>query len=88
MGHTASDLAEAAAMRAEGSTTPSPREWAPSPAWPEGRGVFLLRPMLHLARGEIRAWLAARGQTWIEDPANADLFVEVARYQRVAEVAE
>ncbi|WP_374472257.1 tRNA lysidine(34) synthetase TilS [Phenylobacterium sp.] len=72
MGHTASDVAEAAAMRAAGSTTPAPREWAPSPAWPEGRGVFLLRPMLELARGEIRDWLAARGERWIEDPANAD----------------
>lgn len=79
MAHTASDIAEAAAMRVAGSTTPSPREWAPSPVWPEGRGVFLLRPMLHLARGEIRAWLAARGQTWIEDPANADLRFARAR---------
>ncbi|MBP8884063.1 MAG: hypothetical protein KBG74_06610, partial [Pseudomonas sp.] len=25
---------------------------------------------------------------YLDDPANADLFVEVARYQRVAEVAE
>ena len=57
MGHTASDLAEAAAMRAEGSTTPSPREWAPSPAWPEGRGVFLLRPMLAVSRQQVRDWL-------------------------------
>ncbi|HEY3949514.1 tRNA lysidine(34) synthetase TilS [Phenylobacterium sp.] len=73
MGHTASDLAEAARMRAAGSTTPDPREWAPSPAWPQGRGVFLLRPMLGLVRTQIRAWLAARGETWIDDPANDDL---------------
>ena len=72
MGHTASDLAEAAAMRAEGSTTPSPREWAPSPAWPEGRGVFLLRPMLAAGRAQVRDWLAAHGETWIDDPANDD----------------
>ena len=72
MGHTASDLAEAAAMRAAGSTTPSPREWAPSPAWPEGRGVFLLRPLLAAARQQIREWLRERGETWIEDPANDD----------------
>lgn len=72
LGHTASDLAESAAMRAEGSTVPDPREWAPSPVWPEGRGVFLLRPLLALTRAEIRAALAAQGETWLEDPANAD----------------
>ncbi|WP_414696165.1 tRNA lysidine(34) synthetase TilS [Phenylobacterium sp.] len=72
MGHTASDAAEAAAMRAEGATTPAPREWAPSPAWPEGRGLFLLRPMLALQRDEIRAWLRERRESWIDDPANDD----------------
>jgi tRNA(Ile)-lysidine synthase len=72
MGHTASDIAEAAAMRAAGSTTPAPREWAPSPAWPDGRGLFLLRPLLGITRGEIREWLTARGETWIDDPANKD----------------
>ncbi len=72
MGHTASDVAEAAAMRAQGATTPDPREWAPSPVWPEGRGLFLLRPMLALGRAEIRDWLRARGERWIEDPANVD----------------
>jgi tRNA(Ile)-lysidine synthase len=69
-GHTADDIAEAQAMRTAGSTTPSPREWSPSPAWPEGRGLFLLRPLLSAGRAQIRIWLAARGQTWIDDPAN------------------
>jgi tRNA(Ile)-lysidine synthase len=72
MGHTADDLGEAAAMRAAGATTPDPREWAPSPVWPEGRGLFVLRPLLGASRGELRAWLAERGEVWIEDPANAD----------------
>ncbi len=72
LGHTADDLIEAAAMRAEGSTVSDPAEWAPSPAWPQGRGVFLLRPMLSLGRAEIRDWLRARGETWIDDPANED----------------
>ena len=79
LGHTASDLDEAAAMRAEGSSTPSPREWSPSPAWPQGRDVFLLRPMLTLGRAEIRAWLETRGEGWIEDPSNIDLRFARAR---------
>ncbi|HZZ67611.1 MAG TPA: tRNA lysidine(34) synthetase TilS [Phenylobacterium sp.] len=72
MGHTADDGLEAGLMRQAGSTTPDPREWAPSPVWPQGRGVFLLRPMLRTRRGDIRAWLTARGETWIDDPANED----------------
>jgi tRNA(Ile)-lysidine synthase len=72
MGHTADDVLEARLMRAEGSTTPDPREWAPSPAWPQGRGVFLLRPLLGVRRADLRAWLSARGERWIDDPANAD----------------
>lgn len=72
MGHTLDDVAEARAMRAGGSTTPSPREWAPSPAWPEGREVFLLRPLLGIGRQSLRDWLTARGETWIEDPGNLD----------------
>jgi tRNA(Ile)-lysidine synthase len=82
MGHTASDLAESAAMRAEGSTVPDAREWGPSPAWPEGRGVFLLRPMLGLDRATIRDWLRARGETWIDDPANEDVRYARARARR------
>lgn len=72
LGHTADDLAESAAMRAEGSTVSDPREWSPSPAWPEGRGVFVLRPLLAVGRGAIRDWLTARGEAWLDDPANDD----------------
>lgn len=79
LGHTASDLAEAAAMRAEGSTVPDPREWSPSPVWPEGRDVLLMRPLLGLTRAQIRDALAVDGETWLEDPANADLRYARAR---------
>ena len=72
MGHTADDLMEAAAMRGAGASAPSPRVWSPSPAWPEGRGVFLLRPLLTYRRAELRELLALLGETWIEDPANDD----------------
>lgn len=71
--HTADDVAEAEVMRAAGSSLGRLRDWAPSPAWPEGRGLMLLRPMLGARRAEIRAWLAGQGADWIEDPANEDL---------------
>ena len=72
MGHTADDRREAAAMRALGATTPSPREWAPSPVWPQGRGLFVLRPLLAIGRTRLRAVLTSLGETWIDDPANVD----------------
>ena len=72
MGHTADDRREAAIMRAAGSTVPDPREWAPAPVWPEGRGIFLLRPLLDVRRADLRAWLTASGEAWIDDPANID----------------
>lgn len=82
LGHTADDVLEAGAMRAAGSTTPDPREWAPSPVWPEGRGVFVLRPLLGLRRAEIREALRARNKIWIEDPANEDPRYARARARR------
>jgi tRNA(Ile)-lysidine synthase len=59
-------------LRAEGAPLGRLRPWAPSPAWPEGRGVFLLRPLLDVRRATLRGWLAEQGLPWIEDPANAD----------------
>jgi tRNA(Ile)-lysidine synthase len=70
--HTADDVAEADLMRAEGSTLGRVREWSPSPVWPEGRGLMLLRPLLEERRETLRAWLTGQGAGWIEDPANAD----------------
>jgi tRNA(Ile)-lysidine synthase len=85
MGHTADDVLEARLMRAEGSTTPDPREWTPSPAWPQGRDVFLLRPLLGVRRADLRAWLSARGEHWIEDPANEDATYARARARQMLE---
>lgn len=70
--HTADDIAEADLMRAQGSTLGRVREWSPSPAWPQGRGVMLLRPLLGERRAALRDWLTGQGADWIEDPANAD----------------
>lgn len=82
LGHTADDRLEAAAMRAEGSTVSDPRIWAPSPVWPQGRDVFLLRPLLGQRRAGLRAWLTERGQTWLDDPANEDPGSTRARARR------
>jgi tRNA(Ile)-lysidine synthase len=71
--HTADDIAEGEVMRAEGSTLGRLRDWSPSPAWPEGRGLMLLRPMLGAGRAEVRAWLEGQGANWVDDPANEDL---------------
>ncbi|NJC40194.1 tRNA(Ile)-lysidine synthase [Brevundimonas alba] len=70
--HTAGDVAEGELMRAEGSTLGRLRDWSPSPVWPECRGLMLLRPMLDVARADLRDWLTAQGLSWIDDPANED----------------
>ncbi len=72
MGHTADDRLEAARMRQDGASVPDPRVWSPSPTWPQGRGMFILRPMLDLRRAALRDALAQCGEIWIDDPANAD----------------
>src|SRR5690606_9178284 len=77
--HTADDVAEGDRMRAEGSTLGRLRDWSPSPAWPEGRGLMLLRPMLDVSRSELRDWLRGQGADWIDDPANEDLRYARAR---------
>lgn len=78
-GHTADDLMESRQMRGAGSTVPDARIWSPSPAWPEGRDLFLLRPLLAQRRADLRAWLTEIGETWIDDPANEDLRYARAR---------
>lgn len=72
MGHTADDRAESDWMRGQGATLGALREWAPSPAWPQGRGVMLMRPLLDVRRADLRAFLEARDLSWLEDPANTD----------------
>lgn len=73
MAHTADDRAENDRMRADGLPIGGLSEWSPSPVWPEGRDVMLLRPLLGAGRRELRHWLSARGLNWFDDPANADL---------------
>ncbi len=89
IGHTADDQAENTWMRQNklapfGDLT----SWSPSPVWPEGRGVFLCRPLLSLRRAALRETLLAQGQTWVEDPANTDLARPRARARRALDLAK
>lgn len=70
LAHTADDIAEAAAMRGQGSNVGTPQVWSPSPVWPEGRGVFLYRPLLDIRRETLRDYLREIGASWIDDPSN------------------
>ena len=72
--HTANDVAEGDLMRAQGTPTLGHlREWSPSPVWPEGRGLFILRPLLKVRRTPLRIHLSERGVPWLEDPTNDDI---------------
>lgn len=72
LGHTADDVIEARAMRASGSNVGAPHIWSPAPVWPEGRGLFLYRPLLKARRADLRDWLRQIGADWIDDPANVN----------------
>ncbi|MGF1462228.1 MAG: tRNA lysidine(34) synthetase TilS [Maricaulaceae bacterium] len=76
LGHTWEDQAETLWMRLSAGTGPrglaGMRVCAPSPVWPEGRGLTLVRPLLGIRRAALRAWLRARGVDWDEDPMNQD----------------
>jgi tRNA(Ile)-lysidine synthase len=74
--HTADDQAETVFMRE--ARTNSPKSLAG--IWPERdwNGVRVLRPLLGLRRSELRSFLEARGQEWIDDPSNED-----TRFERV-----
>lgn len=73
LGHTRNDRAEADWMRRSGANLGQLRAWSPSPVWPEGRGLFVLRPLLELERSALKTALATEGLGWIDDPANTDL---------------
>ena len=79
LAHTADDILEARHMQAEGSNVGAPVEWAPSPAWPQGSGVFLFRPLLDVRRDTLREGLCRHAISWIDDPANSNLDSHRAR---------
>jgi len=87
VGHTLDDQLENALMRGAGVRVGALCEWSPSPVWPEGRGLFLCRPLLSQRRADLRRWLAAEGLAWLEDPANDDLRHPRARARKILAAA-
>ena len=76
LGHQLEDQAETYLMRlARGAGPDGLAAMAPESA---RDGLRLLRPLLGVPRARLSATLEARGQPWLDDPANAD-----PRYERV-----
>lgn len=74
--HTADDQAETVAFRlARGADVfglAGMAARAPVPVWPEGASITVLRPLLGVKRGALRAELAALRLPFAEDNANLD----------------
>lgn len=89
--HTANDQAETVFMRAGAGSSwrglAGIAPFASAPIWPEGRGLFVARPLLDARREQLRAYLREQGADWIEDPANANpKFERVRTRARLAEL--
>jgi tRNA(Ile)-lysidine synthase len=89
--HTLEDQAETFLLRlARGSGLDglsAMRGVAPYPA--AGLDVKLVRPLLGFGREELRGFLRARGQAWLDDPMNADpRFARVKLRRAAAELSE
>jgi tRNA(Ile)-lysidine synthase len=77
LGHHAGDLAETVAMRLLAGSDAA--GVAAMPALAESAHVRLLRPLLAVPSGRLRATLRAAGEEWVEDPSNADPTSQRAR---------
>lgn len=83
LAHTADDVIETMIMRltrqqARWRALAAMGEMAMSPAWPEGRGLRIVRPLVRTSRTRLREFLVGQGASWIEDPSNAN-----TRFERV-----
>lgn len=75
--HTLDDQRETVAMRAMRADAGVGLAGMADAVLLDGR-IWLLRPFLAVTREEIRDFLAGRGETWIDDPSNAN-----RRFERV-----
>ncbi|NBC20125.1 MAG: tRNA lysidine(34) synthetase TilS [Alphaproteobacteria bacterium] len=90
-GHTRDDQDETFLMRArQGSGWFGLAGMDPlalSPAWPEGREVRVVRPLLGVSRAGLRDWLREQGHDWRDDPSNDDPAYERVRMRRLLDAA-
>jgi len=89
-GHNRDDQAETVLMRAARGggwrNLVAMRPITSVPIWPEGRGLFLARPLLGSRRSALRNYLRDHKLSWIDDPANDSLNYErVLARHRLAE---
>lgn len=88
MGHTLDDQIETLAMRGARAGSDKTfamagiRKLSVSPVWPEGRDVFLVRPLLDVSRADLRIFLQSKGAHWVEDPTNLDRTYERVRVRQ------
>ncbi|NJO35566.1 MAG: tRNA lysidine(34) synthetase TilS [Rhodospirillales bacterium] len=79
--HTQDDQAETVLMRlARTSSIESLAGIARHGAW---EGVAVFRPLLGVAKSELRQFLAGLGQSWIDDPSNEDERFERVRVRKL-----
>lgn len=83
LGHTQDDQAETVLMRL--ARRAGVDGLSGMAAWRVHLGVGWVRPLLGVSRGELRDWLKARGQEWIEDPSNQALRFDRVKARRALE---
>jgi tRNA(Ile)-lysidine synthase len=89
--HTLEDQAETFLLRlARGSGIDGLSAMrSPSPFPLDGFEMRLVRPLLDFGRAELRDYLTARGQGWLDDPMNSDpRFARVKLRRKAMELAE
>jgi len=75
VGHTIDDQAETFLLRlARGSGLDGLAAMRGDAPWPVAGypELSVTRPLLGITRGDLRAWLKARGHAWLDDPMNED----------------
>lgn len=87
LGHTLDDQCETYLMRKRQDSSWYGLAAMPvqslSPVWPEGEGIRIGRPLIHLGRQALREFLSSAGYEWVDDPSN-----ENDAYERVRVRAE
>jgi tRNA(Ile)-lysidine synthase len=84
--HSSDDQLETLMMRAAAGSgergLAGMRAFAPAPLWPEGRGLWIARPLLGVRRAALRDYLRERNAAWIEDPTNTNTAFERVRVRQ------